>query len=190
MGRVSQTGSPGRYSRSFNGLVGALLVTVVGVVAFASVRGLASDSEPLAPTPVDYLELVSQAQAGGVELVYPASLPAGWTATDVDYEPGAVPSFGLSALTPDGEYAGVKAEATDLRQMLRTYVDESYREIEALEVPGAVAPRWEGFADDGGDTAYAATVGERQVLVFGSADPDQLTALVTSLTEEPVRPSA
>lgn len=183
---MSETGRPGRYSRSFNGLLGALIVTVVGVVAFASIRGLTSDSEPFEPVPVDYLDVVSQAQDGGIDLVYPASLPEGWTPTDVDFEPGAIPSFGVSVLTPDGEYVGLKQESTPLPEMLRTYVDENYRSAEPLAAPTAVAPRWEGYADAGGDTAYAATVGERQVLVFGSATPEQLATVVRSLTTEPV----
>ena len=100
-GTVSETGSPGRYSRSFNGLIGALIVTVLGVVAVVAFRSFFTDSEPYTPTPVAYLETVAQVQDGGVQVVYPRSLPEGWTATDVDFRAGAAPEFGISALTED-----------------------------------------------------------------------------------------
>ena len=51
---------------------------------------------------------------------------------------------------------------------------------------GSVAEAWQGFEDDGGDTAYAAEVGDRTVLVYGSASPADLQDLIERLTTEPV----
>ncbi len=182
---MSETGRPGRYSRSFDGLLAALAVTVVGVVAFAGLRSLTDDSEPYEPPSVDYLETVAQAQDGGVDdLVYPPSLPAGWRATDVDYSPGEVPSFGVSVLTEGGAYIGLQQADADLDDLLDEYVDPDREEIDPLVVEGGVAPRWAGSSDAGGDTAYAAQVGDRQVVVFGSASPAELAAVVTSLTAD------
>ncbi len=183
---MSETGRPGRYSRSFNGLLGALIVTVVAVVGVAAVRAFITDSEPFTPEPVDYLATVAQIQDGRVDVVYPPSLPEGWIATDVDFRPGPSPSFSLSALTDDGRYVGLQEQDAPLEELLRTYVDENYRQADPLSVEGGVARRWSGYSDAGGDTAYAAEVGGRQVLVFGSASPEQLAGVVRSLTAEPV----
>ena len=49
-----------------------------------------------------------------------------------------------------------------------------------------VATRWEGFGDEGGDTAYAAEVDGQQVLVYGSASPQELSGYVARLTDVPV----
>ena len=37
---VSAQGQPSRYTRSFNGMTGALIVTVLAVLAFVAWRGL------------------------------------------------------------------------------------------------------------------------------------------------------
>ena len=49
-------------------------------------------------------------------------------------------------------------------------------------VGGSVARHWGGYADPGGDLAYAAEVGDHSVLVYGSAPGDDLRAIVESLT--------
>ena len=78
---MSESQRPGRYQRSGNGLVGALVITVVAVVAFVGFRALVSDQPDVEPEAVDYLETVGLAQDGDVEPVYPAELPEGWIAT-------------------------------------------------------------------------------------------------------------
>ncbi len=186
MSQTGQSGQPGRYSRSFGGLVGAMLVLVAGLVVLVGLRAFTSDPQPYEAGAVDYREVVGQVQEAGGELVYPASLPEGWEATNVDFRPGPVPVFELSLLTEDGAYVGLREEDAPLRDLLSTYVDESTTDAPGLDLPDGIAPRWTGHQDSGGDTAYAATIGQRQVLVFGSASPDQLAALVGLLTEEPV----
>ncbi len=186
MSQTGQSGQPGRYSRSFGGLVGAMLVLVVGLVALTGLRAFTSDPQPYDAGTVDYREVVGQVQEAGGELVYPVSLPEGWRATNVDFRPGPVPVFELSLLTEDGAYVGLLEQDAPLADLLSTYVDESTADAPGLDLADGVARRWTGHRDAGGDTAYAAMVGQRQVLVFGSATPDQLAALVGLLTEEPV----
>ena len=50
---MSETRSPGggRYQRSSGGLVGAMVVTVVAVVAFVALRAFTTDNDPT-PRPV------------------------------------------------------------------------------------------------------------------------------------------
>ena len=192
MSQTGQSGQPGRYSRSFGGLIGSMLVLVVGLLAFVGLRSLTSDNEPLEVGPIDYREVVGQVQDAGGDLVYPTSLPQGWRATNVDFRPGPSPTFELSMLTDDGQYVGLREEDAPLRELLSAYVDESTTSAPGLDIADGVARRWDGYRDAGGDTAYAASVGDREVLVFGSASPDQLEALVGLLTEDPVdagRPS-
>lgn len=190
MSQTGQSGQGGRYSRSFGGMIGAMLVLVVGLVAFVGLRALTSDPQPYQAGAIDYREVVGQVQDAGGELVYPASLPQGWQATNVDFRPGPAPTFELSMLTEDGQYVGLREEDAPLRDLLSTYVDESTTDAPGLDIADGVAQQWSGYRDSGGDTAYTATVGQREVLVFGSASPDQLAALVGLLTEDPVAGAA
>ena len=40
-----------------------------------------------------------------------------------------------------------------------------------VELGSKVATRWRSFTDSGGDYALAAEIGDRTLVVFGSADP-------------------
>lgn len=187
---MSETGRPGRYSRSFNGLIGAMLITVVAVVAFTVFRGVFSDDGTFEPTPVDYLGLVEQIQDSGFDLVYPATLPPDWVATDTDVTPGDPPDFALSVLTDNREYVGLRVDDGAREDLLESLVDEAYEERDPLVLDAAsgdpVATDWDGYGDEGGDTAYATVIGGQQVLVYGSASPEQLAAFIALLTEQPV----
>src|SRR5690349_20209024 len=67
------TGSPSRYTRSFGGLVGSMIVLVLLVGAFVLVRSQVRVDPEVHPDPVDYLGTVRLAQAAGLDVVYPAS---------------------------------------------------------------------------------------------------------------------
>ena len=73
-GSVSQ--QPGRYQRSTSGMVGALLVTLLVILAFVAFRALNRSNLDVKPERVDYLAQVRYAQQAGSEVVYPARLPA------------------------------------------------------------------------------------------------------------------
>lgn len=191
MSETGSAGRPGRYSRSFGGLVAALVVTVVGVLVVFGLRSLTSDEDVFDREPVDYLALVRDVQVAGVDVVYPATLPSGWGASDVDFTPAPEPAFDLSVLTSDSDFVGLRVADAPLEEMLESLVDEDYSEREPLvfsgaEAEGLVATRWEGFGDDGGDTAYTAEVDGQQVLVYGSASPQEISGYVARLTDVPV----
>jgi hypothetical protein len=175
---------PARYPRTANGLIGSLLVTLLFVGAFVAFRALNRDNLEVKPEPVDYLARVSTIQQSGLDVVYPAGLPAGWIATSATFIPGDDPAFGVGMLTDDEQFVGVRQEDAPLDDLLTTYVDEETAEGEELSVPGSVARTWRSFTDAGGDRAYAATLGDDEVLVYGSASEADLRQVIESLTTE------
>jgi hypothetical protein len=175
---------PGRYQRTAGGMVGAMVILLLFIAAFVAFRGLTRDQPEIHPEPVDYLETVALAQRGGIDVVYPAELPEGWIATSVDVGTESATTWGLSMLTDRDRFVGLRQD-DDLDALLAIYVDERTDEGETVEVAGSVASRWRRFGDEGGDTAYAAEAGGpgQWVLVYGSADPEDLLTIVAALTD-------
>jgi hypothetical protein len=187
MAGVSEAGRPGRYTRSTNGLLAAMVITVFAVVAFVGFRGLFSRDLEVEPERIEYLETVEALQDGDVLVVYPGTLPEGWIATNVVVEPGDQSAFGLSLRTEDGAFVGIRQESEPVDDLLAFYLDEDQVDEEAAyDATGSVAPTWEGYSDPGGDVGYAAEVGDDTVLVYGSASAEDVQAIVDSLTDEPV----
>jgi hypothetical protein len=176
---------PGRYQRSIGGGVGSLIVLVVVVLAFVGFRALFRDNPEVEPEAVDYLAVVAPAQQAGMPVVYPRSLPSGWRATSVDYTPGERPAWGVGMLTDDGKFVGLRQQDADLSSLLETYGVKSAVEGDTVTVDGALPPRWQEWSDPDGDHAYAASVGEYEVLVYGSAPVDDLLTVVRLLTDAP-----
>ena len=187
MSEAPATGRPGRYQRSVGGLVGALVILLGVVGAFVAVRALARGEIEVRPEPVDYLATVRNVQAAGLEVVYPASLPADWLATTVSLRPAVEESWGISMLADDGTYVGLRQDDKELDDLLTTYVDENVTEVEAVAIESRLAGRWRVFTDEGGDTAYAARAGPGRawVVVYGSADRGRLERIVVALTRDP-----
>ena len=184
---MSQTEGSPRYDRSAGGLVVAMVVTVAVVIALVVFRDLISDDVEVEPAAVDYLEKVEQAQDAGLAPAYLPSLPEGWIATGAEVTPGEPPGFGLSLLTDDEKYVGVRQEADSVDDLLEEYVVEETDEGEPVEVTGSIASTWETYSDTGGDLAYAAEVGETTVIVYGSAGRADIERVVGSLTTRPLR---
>jgi uncharacterized protein DUF4245 len=176
---------PARYPRTANGLVGSLLVTLLFIGAYVGFRALNRDNPELQPEPVDYLDTVSVLQESGIEVAYPPHLPQGWIATSVHFVAVEEPAFGLGMLTDDGQFVGVRQEDAPLDDLLTTYVDEDPTEGEELTLPGTVARTWRSFTDSGGDRAYAATLGDEEVLVYGSGSAADLRQVIELLTTDP-----
>lgn len=175
---------PGRYPRTTNGLIGSLIVTLLAIGAFVAFRALNRDELEVKPTAVDYLTSVGYAQDGGFDVVYPGSLPKGWIATSIDFVPGDRPAWGIGILTDDGRFVGLRQEDASLDDLLHTYVDKEPQDEPPVLVRDSVARKWQSFSDAGGDHAYAAEVGEDNVVVYGSADPADQRRLLELLTTE------
>jgi hypothetical protein len=184
-------GRPGRYQRSASGLVASLLVTVLALGALLYFMGAFRNDLEIEPDEVDHLDTVAAAQQAGLQPAYPAELPEGWIATGVDVVPGEDASVTIRMLTDDERFVGVHQEDASSTALLTRWVDEEAQPADGYEVPAAVqrpvAREWEGYTDEGGDTAYLATVGEETVIVFGSAPAEDLQAIIDGLVQRPVR---
>lgn len=185
---TTREGTPGRYQRSFGGLAVALVVTVAVVGGLLWLMGLFRNDVEIEPERVDYLSTVEGAQDARLEPVYPAELPEGWIATAAEVPQGEDPAFEVRLLTDDERFVGIRQEAdTSVSTLVTTYVDDAATGADPYRAAGSVARDWEGFEDEGGDTAYATEVGKHVVLVWGSAPPEDLQAVVDLLTQEPLR---
>lgn len=187
---MSEAGKPGRYQRSTRGLIASMAVTAVAVVVIVWLMSLFRDEPDAEPEAVDYLELVGLAQDADLRPAYPAEIPEGWRATKAEVLPDDEPDVDLGFLTDDDRYVGVVWSDDDVDDLLRERVDESDVETtESFTVSGSVAEEWQGYADPGGDRAYAAEVDGRTVLVYGDASEDDFAAIVGALTTAPTAPT-
>lgn len=179
---------PGRYQRSFSGLIAAIVITLLAIGGFVAVRALVRDDVSNEPDTLDYLETVGLAQDAGYDLIYPRDLPEDWRATSVEFGQGDRPEFGLGILTDEGRFVGLRQEDDDLAELLATYLDEDddeVTELEPTEVVSEIATQWRVFKDEGGDLAYATQVEQTWVMVYGSAGAADLQQLVERLTTDP-----
>ncbi len=183
---TSSVGRPGKYQRSAGGLVTALLITVVAVGGLLWVLGLFRSDTSIRPDEVDYLAIAGEAQDAELAPVYPASLPDGWFATAYEIQPGEEPVLEIRLLTGDDDFAGIHQSSASASELVRTYVDEDATPTDIYSDADSVAGAWQGYEDEGGDTAYAAEVGGKTVLVYGSASAEELQDLIGRLTTEPV----
>jgi hypothetical protein len=175
---------PGRYQRSASGMVGAMLVTLLAILAFVALRACNRTDLEVKPDHVDYLTQVGYAQgSGAADLVYPASLPSGWYATSVDFAPGTRPTLGLSMLTAANEYAGFRQSPLPAAQLLTTYVDEHPTAGAPVTLDSGIVRHWDTWTDSGGDTALVARWHGETLMVFGSASQADLETLAGSLTD-------
>jgi hypothetical protein len=167
-----------------------MVVTVVAVVGLVVLRSALSTDIEVKPEDVDYLAKVEQAQAAGMRPVYPPSLPVGWQATGAEVTPGQRPGFGLTMLTAEQRFVGIRQRSDSADDLLEEYVADDTDEGAPYQAAGSVAPTWETYSDSGGDLAYVAEVGGQTVLVYGSAGRSEIEQLVGSLTTRPLRGDA
>lgn len=193
---VSQPPDPGnerpsRYSRSFGGLVVAMVVTVLFVAAYVGFRALTREQPDIEPE-VDYASCVALLQEAGVPVVHPASLPDGWRATTVDFERGTPPQWRIAMLTDDDEFVGLVQQQEDVDDLLEEYVDESPdRGADATPDNTLGIPSWGTWSDAGGDHAFSAEMTSgplagQTLLVYGSAPVADQEALLGRLSLDPV----
>ena len=181
---ASETGRPGRYNRSFGGLIGSMIVLVIAVFAFVIFRGAFRETPEYQPDEIDYPALITSVQDLGFEPVYAPTLPAGWTVKAASFDSGAEPALDVVFTTDDERTAGIHQEDASERDLLDTYVGEGATEND--ETLTTAVGTWTGWRDTDSDHAWTTEVGDDTVLVFSSGDADALRSFLESLTTEPL----
>jgi hypothetical protein len=181
-GSVSGQGQPSRYTRSFGGMTGALIVTVIAVLAFVAWRGLFRTDVDDTPVAVDWQESVELAQQADLEVVHPRKLPAGWIATSVDLSAGDDPQWGMGVLTDDGRFVGIRQQDASVDALVELYVDEEAEAGEEATVSSEITDSWQTWSDEGGDRGYSTEIGDEALLVYGSAPVEDIEAYLGLLT--------
>ena len=177
------TEKPSRYTRSFGGMIGALIITVLFVLAFVAWRGLFRVDSDETPRAVDWQGSVQLAEQADLKVVHPRDLPAGWTATSVDLVAGDDPRWGLGVLTDEGEFIGIRQQNTSIGDLVDLYVDKEAEAGDDASVASEVADTWQTYSDSGGDHGYAAEVDNEALLVYGSASVADLETYLGLLTQ-------
>lgn len=179
---------PGRYNRSFGGLIAAMIATVVFVSAYIGFRALFRDQPDIRPD-VDYLACAAYLQAADETVVYPRELPEGWRSTSVAYERGTPATWRVGLVTDGDEFVGVVQQQADVEDLLDTYVDESADAGDDASPENSLGvASWQTWSDSGGDHAFSTELTSgplegRTILVYGSApvaDQEELLGLLTT----------
>lgn len=173
------SGRPGRYQRSFAGMVGAMAVLLLAVAAFVLFRDAVRD-EPRTPVrAIDYVRPAEYAkEQASFDLLAPRELPEGWKATSVRYTPGRAEAWHLGLLTDEGRYVGLEQADELVSTMVRDHVDENAAQGEDVEIDGET---WQTWTDEDGDTALVREEPDLVTLVVGTAGQDTLVDFVRSL---------
>lgn len=172
---------PGRYQRSTNGLVGAMIVTLLAIGVFVVLRSLARVDAEVEREPVDFVAAAEAARGAGFDVVAPARLPKGWTATAVDLEQTDPPLWGMGVLTDQDDFVGLRQEDGSVADLVEVNIDEDAVEGDPLSLPSAVGDTWQSWTDEGGDTGYSIEYADQTVLVYGSAPPEDLAEFIALL---------
>lgn len=163
------------------GMIGAMLITLLVILGFVALRGVTREQTEVEVPPVDYLDAVSAAADAGLALAHPRELPAGWRATSVDLDRDESPRWTMGMLTDDGRFVGIRQEVESADDMAAVALDEDAVEGDDVTLDGELARTWTTWSDDGGDTGYAAEVGDETVLVYGSAPAEDLEEVIALL---------
>ena len=177
-------GKPGRYERSAGGLIFAMVVLVVVVLAVVGYRELFRTDAAIDPTPVDYLDIAGSVATTGLPVVAPDPLPEDWVATSADLdrgEPGR-PIWRMGMLTGEERFVGVRQAERSAEELIENaYPEDDAEPGSPAAVESAVAQTWDTWRV-GDERAYAAPLGETVVLVYGSAGADALEETIRRLT--------
>jgi hypothetical protein len=184
---TEQTGKPGRYQRSFGGLIGSMIVLVIAVLALVVFRGTFRETPEYEAPDIDYVAMVTSIQQLGLEPVYPPELPDGWSVKDASFRSGSRPAVDLVLTTSDQKTAGVHQADESERSLLGTYVGDGATENGDTLTTDLGA--WTGWDDtEDADHAWTTEIGDDTVLVYSSGDADDLRSFVESLTTAKLQP--
>ena len=169
---------PGRYQRSFAGMIGAMLLLVLVIAGFVLFRD-ANRTDPASPVePVEWRSAASYARdEASFEVLAPRRLPQGWIATSVRYERGEQETWHLGVLTDEKRYIGLEQSTEPEQTMVERFVDE---EAEDGGETDAAGETWQVWRDDT-DTALVRESGGVTTLVVSSLGQTALEEYVEQL---------
>lgn len=171
MSSTSSRGNPrmGDILRSV-GLLGLILVTLFGVGKLLTVT-------PDEPThPVDYQSAAeSSRKVADFELLAPTTLPHGWRATSVRFDPDA---WHLGVLTADDDYIGLEQARVSEQRAIERFAEGS-RAAGSVTLDGVT---WSRRSGPGDDTTYVRRQEDMTILVTGTASPRDIERYVSSLS--------
>lgn len=181
------SGRAGRYERSMAGMVGAMGVTLVLILAFVVFRAVNREDLDYEPPAVEHLPVVQGIQASTpLRPAYPPTLPEGWVATLAAWEHETL-TWKLNLLTDEGRFLGVRQSRRQLGDdLVEQYVDEDAQEGDTIELEGALAGEWVEWSD-GSDYALLRETKDEALLLVGTGSEDQVRGLAESLVVRPVR---
>ena len=180
-----------RYQRSNGGLLGAMIVTVVAVLAFAGIRALTSRNDETPVRSVDYTAMLRAGRAEHKLLMWaPSTLPTGWRATSASYSTGVSPSWHLGLLTDGSKYVGVEEARLSVEELVKDKVDKDAEQGPDVTIDGKT---WQSWTDPQGDYAVSRSLKvngtpEESWLVVGSAPDAEIREFAGTLTSGTLTP--
>ena len=170
---------PGRYQRSFAGMVGAMILLLVVIAAFVIFRE-ANRTEPADPVEaIEWRGAASYArQEADFALLAPRRLPDGWIATSVRFGRQDEQSWHLGLLTDERSYVGLEQTEDSPSTMVEDFVDEEAERGEDVVVDGAT---WEAWSDEE-DEALVREGKDVTTLVVGTVSQEELVEFLGTLS--------
>ena len=182
MGRWNNGGmseQPGRYQRSFAGMIGAMVVLVLVVGAFVVFRDVTREDPADPVEAVEFKRAATYARTqADFDLLAPDRLPEGWIATSVRYRGGEEQSWHLGVLTDEKRYVGLEQSGRTVPDMVEDFVDEEASQGEDVSVAGET---WESWTDDDEDLALVREADGVTTLVVGRVPLATLEQLIATL---------
>ena len=180
---MSAQGQPSRYTRSFNGMTGALIVTVLAVLAFVAWRGLwRSDVDDASRKPWTGRRASSSRSRQTSRSSTPASCRPGGR-PPAPSSPPATTRGGASACSPTTvASSGSGSRTRRSTDLVELYVDEDAEAGDDATVTSDITDTWQTWSDDGGDVGYSTELGDEALLVYGSAPAEDIETYLGLLT--------
>ena len=169
-----------RYSRSFSGMIGAMVVLVLVVLAFVAFRAVNRNDAATEVEAVDYAGPADYArETADFTVRVPEELPEGWKATSVRFDQGRDQSWHLGVLTDEEKYLGLEQADRSVADMVAEFVGEDTEEAGEVDLDGQAWQLYRDREDD--DLALVAEDADVITLVVGSVGQDTLTTYTRSL---------
>ena len=139
-------GQPGRYQRSFSGMIGALVVLLVVIAGFVAFRAVNRNDVKDPVTAIDWRGPATYAEEqADFEVLTPEALPDDWIASSARWTGGREPHWHLGLLTEQRQYVGLEQEDRSSDDMVEEYVDPDAAQGKELVIYGVT---WEWWFDE------------------------------------------